>query len=68
MRYWIVLVTLTGCATHWEKPGATNGDFTQDRYACERDAAPLQDSVLRSRMMGNCLSAKGWQKVKRRSP
>lgn len=32
-------VLLTGCATNWDKPGASSAEFARDNYECQREAA-----------------------------
>lgn len=32
-----------GCATVWDKPGATDADFKRDYYDCSRDASQVSD-------------------------
>jgi hypothetical protein len=35
----LLLLLLTICASYqWSKPGVTQQEFSQDAYACERDA------------------------------
>ena len=42
MRYPLLLLTLalalTSCTRLWTKPGATQAEFYQDSYACERES------------------------------
>lgn len=36
----ISVLLLTGCAV-WHKPGATQQDFNQDKYQCERESLQM---------------------------
>lgn len=43
------LFVLVGCAQQWSKPGATESDFNNDRFACLQSAQQAQTSVSLNR-------------------
>jgi uncharacterized protein YceK len=55
----ILLLLLTGCTTKYYHSDP-KANFEQDNYACEKDAAPVQDGWRQGRMVRQCMSAKGW--------
>jgi len=68
MKYAICLALgLAGCASwHWERPGASEGDYRQDEKLCKlgvysgTDGAVTQAQV---RVMHACMEGRGWRKV-----
>lgn len=72
MRYLLVLLIVTGCATkqtYWEKPGASNEEFNRDMGTCRAQAfgVPgatnnlMQVAIVQS----TCMNGKGWYTVER---
>lgn len=59
MRYLFVLL-LSGCATVWDQPGKSEGDFRRDSYECERDAAVVMQPLASRLMQTRCMESKGW--------
>ena len=41
----ILTIVLTGCATNWSKPGATQQSFSQDKYQCLQQSSYRQETV-----------------------
>jgi hypothetical protein len=37
----VVALTLTGCASGWSRPNASDADFSHDKYECEQQAAVM---------------------------
>lgn len=65
MRYLFVLL-LAACATTeggWEKPGASNQDFTQDNGQCVAQAFATPTIYQRQAIMIGCMQGKGWNWV-----
>jgi len=68
MRYVLVMLALTGCATQemvWYKPGAGNQAFNMDAAACKAQAfsvagMPLMQVAI---VYTNCMYGKGWEQV-----
>lgn len=62
MRILILALLLTGCAQGWvyRKPGATEAMYDREIYECQRDAAPVQDLILKRDMINSCMKVKGW--------
>ena len=66
----VVLVPfiLAGCTqTVWDKPGATQQDYNQDTYACEKDTRQsgyfgggLMASLRMKEFFDRCMVAHGW--------
>jgi uncharacterized protein YceK len=65
MRSLLLVLLLSGCASVWVNPDKNEAQFTEERYACERDAAPVQDMIRASGMFARCMQAKGWRKEMR---
>lgn len=71
MRTILFVLLLTSCAstqTYWEKPGATQQEFFQDRGQCQAQAfssvsGPL--SVQSAMVFNACMAGKGWYTVER---
>jgi len=66
----ILLLSLTGCALfpnwHWEKRGATDGDYALDERDCKVQSYSGTDGTVTKasvRRMHTCLEARGWRKV-----
>lgn len=64
-----VVVFLTGCATVWHKPGASESEFSKDSYECERDSRQsgyfgtgIAGAVNFQNFYQRCLISKGWVK------
>lgn len=64
------LLAAAGCALgpawHWEKPGATERDYTTDLNQCKSATYPdTTGSVTKEsvRRMFACMEGKGWTKV-----
>jgi len=64
-------VGIAGCATVWEKPGATQADFNKDSYECERDARQsgyygtgLAGAINMQNFADRCMIARGWSEKK----
>ena len=73
--FWLLIaaVVLAGCAQRpliWDKDGATQQDFNQDKYSCARDAIAagglayigfgMTQRVPDERMFYACMVAHGW--------
>lgn len=63
----IVALLVSGCAMVWTKPGATDNDYYQDTYACERDVRQtgyhgggLAGAISMQDFFARCMRAKGW--------
>ena len=59
---------LSACAQqqwHWERPGATESDFYQDRGQCNAQAFAVPGAGLLqiALVQSSCLQGKGWGKV-----
>jgi hypothetical protein len=64
-----VVASLGACAQqqwHWERPGATAGDFYQDRGQCNAQAFAVPGAGLLqiALVQNSCLQGKGWEKVR----
>jgi hypothetical protein len=69
------LAILVGCAAalsacgqqqqwHWERAGATERDFYQDRGQCNAQAFAVPGGLMQVALVQNfCLQGKGWEKV-----
>lgn len=64
------LLTITGCALkpawHWEKPGASEQDYTTDLNQCKFATYPDTTGTVTNesvRRMFACMEGKGWSKV-----
>ena len=64
------LLTMAGCALkpawHWEKSGATDGDYTTDLNQCKFATYPDTTGTVTNecvRRMFACMEGKGWSKV-----
>lgn len=65
-----LLLGLAGCATHFDKPGASQQDFARDSYACQHDmytaGAGMTPGPFKNLAMQNlgeqCMASKGWAK------
>lgn len=66
MKAWSLVLLLAGCVSLppsgyvYRKPGSTEATYNEDIYACERDAAPVQNVIQKRQMMNRCMSTKGW--------
>ena len=65
-----ILVCLTGCALqpkwHWEKPGASDQEYTRDLNQCKTATYPDTTGMVTNeavRRMFACMEAKGWSRV-----
>jgi hypothetical protein len=61
-------LALSACATKqggWDKPGATDQEFQQDRGQCVAQAYAAPSNYQRQAIMIGCMSGKGWQWVER---
>ena len=47
-----MLVILTGCASGWEKPGASAADLARDKYECNMQAAQAFPVVIMTTSAG----------------
>ncbi len=56
----MLALLLWGCAS-WYHPTKTAEEFQQDQYACERDAAPVQNPYRAIVMQQRCMEARGWE-------
>ncbi|KAB2923438.1 MAG: hypothetical protein F9K30_10810 [Dechloromonas sp.] len=63
----VVIIFLSGCASwHWEKRGASAGDYEADEKFCKLQAYSGTDGMVTQahvRRMHECLQSRGWQKV-----
>jgi hypothetical protein len=66
----ILLLGLAGCALrpswHWEKPGASEEQYTSDLNHCKGVSYPGADGMVTGEMvrrMHACMEAHGWHKV-----
>jgi hypothetical protein len=57
----LVALALTGCATNYKQQPVSASAFDRDMYACERDAAPVQERGRNRQMIDRCMRVKGWQ-------
>jgi len=65
-----ILVGLTGCSLqpkwHWEKPGASDQEYTLDLNQCKTATYPDTTGMVTNeavRRMFACMEAKGWSRV-----
>lgn len=65
----VVVFMVTGCAQPmvWNKYGATQADFQQDSYACEKDARQsgyfgtgIAGAINMRNFFKHCMVAHGW--------
>jgi len=66
----IILLSLAGCALlaswHWEKRGASEGDYEVDEKACKLQSYSGTEGMVTNesvRRMHRCLESRGWHKV-----
>ena len=57
----LLTLAVTGCATNYKHQTTSASAFERDMYACERDAAPVQDRGRNRQMIDRCMRVKGWQ-------
>lgn len=67
MRTLAIVLLLSACATSggsstyvYRKPGSSQATYDADIYACERDAAPVQDLIQKRSMVNRCMAVHGW--------
>lgn len=68
MRYLFVLLLMSGCATTekgWDKPGATQEEFVQDRGQCVAQAFAAITPFQQQMILVGCMQGKGWAWVER---
>jgi hypothetical protein len=72
MRYLVVLMILSACATkqtYWEKPGASAQDFNQDMGQCRAQAfsvpGAMNNLMQVAAVQSSCMQGKGWYTVER---
>ncbi|CAB4223214.1 hypothetical protein UFOVP1670_3 [uncultured Caudovirales phage] len=58
----LLFIILGGCAGPWHQPGRNQQDFAEDRYACDKDTAPVADQTRASVMWEACMKLKGWRR------
>ncbi len=65
-----IILVMTGCALlpgwHWEKPGATDGEYDADIKYCKLQVYPGVDGMVTKesvRRMHACMEARGWRKA-----
>jgi len=66
----ILTLGLAACALrpawHWEKPGASEAQYTTELNQCKGATYSGTDGMVTTEMvrrMHNCMEAKGWRKV-----
>ena len=65
----VAVISIFGCATpdrgwHYEKQGATNGDYNVDRGQCQAQAFSATGNLLQAAIIiDGCMQRKGWVKV-----
>lgn len=66
----VLLLGLAGCALrptwHWEKPGASQEQYSADLNHCKGVSSPSADGMVTGEMvrrMHSCMEAHGWRKV-----
>ncbi len=66
----ILLTVLAGCALisrwHWEKRGASEGDYEVDEKACKLQSYSGTEGMVTNesvRRMHRCMESRGWRKV-----
>lgn len=62
----LIVLTLSGCTTYWDKPGTTPADLQRDAYECERDArqsGPFDNGFYMLAFQERCMMARGWIKT-----
>lgn len=60
MKLMLITALLAGCAT-WEHPTKRGAEWDADLYACEVQAAPVQDPWRALQMKEQCMRLKGWR-------
>ncbi len=72
----VMITLLSGCAPmQWQKPGGTQAEFSQTRYACIQQAASIYPPLMvsnypfgyidsnqsnRNQAFNSCMAANGW--------
>jgi hypothetical protein len=65
----LVVVSLAGCTTAYEKPGATEDEFERTFASCRAESAFLPARASLTEFLQNCMRAQGWTaKTVRSSP
>lgn len=63
----LAVLLLSGCASwHWEKRGASAGDYDDDEKYCKLQAYSGTDGMVTKanvRRMHECMEGRGWRKV-----
>jgi len=54
---------LSGCATHYAKPGTSNDQMVKDRWDCQRDAAIMSHGhvIMEAYYEVKCMQMKGYK-------
>ena len=55
-------VLLSGCTTTFTHTTRAPTEFDRELYACQRDAAPIQDRARSRDLIERCMGIKGWRK------
>jgi hypothetical protein len=65
----LVAMLVSGCATTWNKPGATGEDYADDQLKCEAHgtmscggAGGAIGGICRSTRYDQCMAQRGWTK------
>ena len=58
----LVALLLSGCTTMFTHMTQAPSEFDRELYACQREAAPIQDRARSSDMIERCMAIKGWRK------
>ena len=60
----LLSLLLFGCSTTpdggWNKPGASDQDFRQDRGSCVAQAFAVSNSSQQAVILAGCMQGKGW--------
>lgn len=59
----IAIMMLSGCATHYAKPGTSNDQMVKDRWDCQRDAAIMSHGhvIMEAYYEVKCMQMKGYK-------
>ena len=58
----LLALLLSGCTTIFTHTTQAPSEFDRELYACQREAAPIQDRARSSGMIERCMAIKGWRK------
>jgi hypothetical protein len=58
----LLALLLSGCTTTFTHTTQAPTEFDRELYACQREAAPIQDRARSSDMIERCMAIQGWRK------